>query len=200
MTSGTVTEAEKMKDRVLKEGIAEFYDGSSGVWERIWGDHMHHGFYEPGSTVSVSDHRAAQIRMIDEALRFAGLSGRIISPSHFNVHYISGVDLLIIPVLIPTYVLVPIDVNKYELSTAYFFGLNLFAEDPEKRPKNVLDVGCGIGGSSRYIARKYGATCQGITLSPVQAQRANALVASQGLADKVNLKLFWILTSSAYHA
>ena len=50
----------------------------------------------------------------------------------------------------------------------------------------MVDVGCGIGGSSRYIAKKYGATCQGITLSPIQAQRAQALAAAQGLADKVH--------------
>lgn len=72
-------EAEGKKDGALKKGIAEFYDESSGTWEDIWGDHMHHGFYDPDSTVSVSDHRAAQIRMIDEALRFAGLSGRFLS-------------------------------------------------------------------------------------------------------------------------
>lgn len=59
----------------LRKGIAEFYDESSGVWEDIWGDHMHHGFYEPASDVSISDHRAAQIRMIEESLRFASLSG-----------------------------------------------------------------------------------------------------------------------------
>ncbi|XP_062147419.1 gamma-tocopherol methyltransferase, chloroplastic [Alnus glutinosa] len=129
-------EAEGKNDGELKKGIAEFYDESSGTWENIWGDHMHHGFYDPDSTVSVSDHRAAQIRMIDEALRFAGLS-----------------------------------------------------EDPTKRPESVVDVGCGIGGSSRYLARKYGAKCQGITLSPVQAQRANALAAAQGLADKVSFQV-----------
>ena len=61
--------------RALKDGIAEFYDESSGLWENIWGDHMHHGFYDPESNVSESDHRAAQIRMIEESLRFAGISG-----------------------------------------------------------------------------------------------------------------------------
>ena len=66
------------------------------------------------------------------------------------------------------------------------FVLNWFAEDPTTWPKSVVDVGCGIGGSSRYIASKFGAKCQGITLSPIQAQRANALAAAQGLADKVN--------------
>ncbi|KAK7832277.1 tocopherol o-methyltransferase [Quercus suber] len=70
------------EDGVLKKGIAEFYDESSGVWEDIWGDHMHHGFYDPDSTVDVSGHRAAQIRMIDEALRFAGVSGWFLSLIH----------------------------------------------------------------------------------------------------------------------
>lgn len=129
-------EAERKNDGPLKKGIAEFYDESSGIWEDIWGDHMHHGFYAPDATVSVSDHRAAQIHMIDEALRFAGLS-----------------------------------------------------EDPAERPKSVVDVGCGIGGSSRYLSRKFGAECRGITLSPVQAQRANELAAAQGLADKVSFQV-----------
>jgi hypothetical protein len=30
----------------LKKGIATFYDESSGLWEEVWGEHMHHG--EPG--------------------------------------------------------------------------------------------------------------------------------------------------------
>nr|POE82168.1 putative tocopherol o-methyltransferase, chloroplastic [Quercus suber] len=68
---------------------------------------------------------------------------------------------------------------------SFLFLLSWFAEDPTKRPKGVVDVGCGIGGSSRYIASKFGAKCQGITLSPVQAQRANALAAAQGLSNKM---------------
>lgn len=46
--------------------------------------------------------------------------------------------------------------------------------------KRVVDVGCGIGGSSRHMARKYGCGARGITLSPVQAARANALTAEVG--------------------
>ncbi|XP_058757650.1 gamma-tocopherol methyltransferase, chloroplastic-like [Vicia villosa] len=128
-----VLEEEKKK---LQLGIAEFYDESSGIWENIWGDHMHHGFYDPDSTVSVSDHREAQIRMIEQSLKFASLS-----------------------------------------------------EDSAKCPKSIVDVGCGIGGSSRYMAKKFGASSVGITLSPVQAERANALAAAQGLADKVSFQV-----------
>lgn len=46
--------------------------------------------------------------------------------------------------------------------------------------RRVVDVGCGIGGSSRHMARKYGCGARGITLSPVQAARANALTAEVG--------------------
>jgi hypothetical protein len=27
----------------LKQGIANFYNESSGLWESVWGEHMHHG-------------------------------------------------------------------------------------------------------------------------------------------------------------
>ena len=39
----------------------------------------------------------------------------------------------------------------------------------------VLDVGCGIGGSSRILAKDYGFTVIGITISPQQVQRAQEL-------------------------
>ncbi|MGC9503469.1 methyltransferase domain-containing protein [Baaleninema sp.] len=39
----------------------------------------------------------------------------------------------------------------------------------------VLDVGCGIGGSSRILAREYGFSVTGITISPQQVKRAQEL-------------------------
>ena len=43
----------------------------------------------------------------------------------------------------------------------------------------MVDVGCGIGGSSRHVARQWpAATATGFTLSPVQAARANAITAA----------------------
>ena len=36
----------RRKKRTLQEGIADFYDASTGVWVEIWGDHLHHGYYE----------------------------------------------------------------------------------------------------------------------------------------------------------
>lgn len=53
----------------------------------------------------------------------------------------------------------------------------------------MVDVGCGIGGSSRHISKKFGCTAQGITLSPYQANRGNELAKEQGLAGKTNFQV-----------
>ena len=39
----------------------------------------------------------------------------------------------------------------------------------------ILDVGCGIGGSSRILAKYYGFNVTGITISPAQVKRAQEL-------------------------
>jgi len=47
--------------------------------------------------------------------------------------------------------------------------------DTLPRGTTVLDVGCGIGGSSRILARDYGFSTTGITISPQQVKRAREL-------------------------
>ncbi|KAI0562354.1 Methyltransferase [Gracilaria domingensis] len=51
----------------------------------------------------------------------------------------------------------------------------------------ILDLGCGIGGASRFLARHFGEGCHvtGITLSPYQATRANELNKEKGLDTRV---------------
>jgi len=117
----------------LRSDVAEFYDQITGTWEERRGEHLHLGFYDvPPSPESLLDEKAAAVRMVEEALKFASIS-----------------------------------------------------DEESKRPRRVVDVGCGMGGSARYLARRYGAHVEGINLSSVQVQRATALTAAQGLSDKV---------------
>ena len=55
----------------------------------------------------------------------------------------------------------------------------------------VLDVGCGIGGSSRYLARFFGpaARIEGVTLSPAQVARGRELTAAAGLQQQVSVRI-----------
>merc|ERR1712151_260843 len=55
-------------------------------------------------------------------------------------------------------------------------------EDSEAK---VLDVGCGFGGTSRYLAKKLGpkAEVKGITLSPRQVERGTELAVEQGVPN-----------------
>lgn len=114
----------------LYQDIREFYDASSGLWESIWGEHMHHGYYGKNGNYKL-DRRQAQIELIEELLLWSG----------------------------------------YESSNP---------------PQNMLDVGCGIGGSTLYLAEKFGCQGTGITLSPVQASRATARSVEAGLDGRVS--------------
>ena len=53
----------------------------------------------------------------------------------------------------------------------------------------MVDVGCGLGGSSRHLSRKYGCSAEGITLSPFQAKRGNEISRQEGLGERVHLSV-----------
>lgn len=114
----------------LYQDIREFYDASSGLWESIWGEHMHHGYYGKNGNYKL-DRRQAQIELIEELLLWSG----------------------------------------YQSSNP---------------PQNMLDVGCGIGGSTLYLAEKFGCQATGITLSPVQASRATDRAVEASLDSRVS--------------
>jgi tocopherol O-methyltransferase len=53
-----------------------------------------------------------------------------------------------------------------------------------KPGSDILDIGCGFGGSSLYLAKNYGAAVIGITNSPVQVQMAINAAAKERLNAK----------------
>ena len=117
----------------LYQDIREFYDASSGLWEQIWGEHMHHGYYGRGGTYKL-DRRQAQIELIEELLVWAGY-------------------------------------------------------DQHHAPQNIIDVGCGIGGSTLYLAQKFGSQATGITLSPVQVSRAKERATEAVLDNRLRFEV-----------
>ena len=117
----------------LYQQIGEFYDVSSALWEKIWGEHMHHGYYGRSGDYKI-ERRDAQIDLIEELLAW----------------------------------------GKITLQNA---------------PQDILDVGCGIGGSSLYLAEKFAANVTGITLSPVQASRASERARAASLDSSVRFQV-----------
>jgi len=54
---------------------------------------------------------------------------------------------------------------------------------------HVLDAGCGVGGSSIFLATAIGCTVRGITLSDRQVQQANTNAETRGVSGKVSFEV-----------
>ena len=104
--------------------VASAYDAwtQDKLLERLWGEHIHLGFYATGE--QNIDFREAKVQFVHKLVKWSGL---------------------------------------------------------DKLPKGsrILDVGCGIGGSSRILAKYYGFNVTGITISPAQVKRARELTPSE---------------------
>lgn len=57
------------------------------------------------------------------------------------------------------------------------------------QPKDVLDVGCGIGGAARTLARRLGCSVTGVDLTPEFVTTASELTGHFGLEGSVEFKL-----------
>jgi tocopherol O-methyltransferase len=63
-----------------------------------------------------------------------------------------------------------------------------------KPGSRVLDIGCGFGGSSLFLARNYSTATTGITISPVQVEMANRAAARENIDAK-----FLLMDAEAMH-
>lgn len=77
----------------LNKGIAGFYDESSGLWERMWGEHMHHGYYPRDAPPK--NNQQAQIDMIEEVLRWAGVNSASKARSVHMIFYVFFIPVLL---------------------------------------------------------------------------------------------------------
>lgn len=55
--------------------------------------------------------------------------------------------------------------------------------------ESVLDVGCGLGGSSLHLARTYGSKVRGISISPRQIELARAEASRRSLDSRVSFEV-----------
>lgn len=58
-----------------------------------------------------------------------------------------------------------------------------------KAGDKILDAGCGLGGSSIWLAENFNVTVTGITLSPSQVEHATRFAEKRGVADRVKFKV-----------
>jgi tocopherol O-methyltransferase len=56
------------------------------------------------------------------------------------------------------------------------------------RDTRVLDAGCGVGGSSIWLAEQRGATITAITLAPNQVELGRRFAAERGVAEKISFE------------
>jgi len=62
----------------------------------------------------------------------------------------------------------------------------IHADPPlDGRSPHIVDLGCGVAGSACYLAARLPVRVTGITLSPVQARRAQARIRAAGVSDRV---------------
>src|SRR5258707_12482934 len=101
-----------------KQKLRDLYDRTSPYYQRLWGEHIHHGYWISGEETK----ETAQNQLIEHLAQAAGL-------------------------------------------------------EPGSK---ILDVGCGFGGSTIFLARNLEADPTGITISPIQVEMARKAADTTG--------------------
>lgn len=148
----------------LKQGIAAFYDESSALWEDVWGsEHMHHGYYPPMGGSGGSNGATATATTTSTTTQQQPKQ-----PADDAQAQVDMIDRVL-----------------------EWAGVTSTTDTPSPSPpKTMLDVGCGVGGSSRHVARLFpDLKTEGVTLSPFQAERAARLSERAGLGDRCRFRV-----------
>jgi tocopherol O-methyltransferase len=102
--------------------IRKHYDRLSVLYRMLWGEHLHHGYWEDNESIA-----RAQIKLMERLAEKADIP----------------------------------------------------------RGAQVLDIGCGLGGSAFWLATQYDCRVTGLTISPVQARMATKKAKAKGLTDRL---------------
>ena len=60
---------------------------------------------------------------------------------------------------------------------------------PAKPEHHLVDIGCGLGGPARYMARRFGCRVSGVDITPPFVEAANRLTALLGMQSQVEIAL-----------
>lgn len=153
---------------------------SSGLWEKEWGEHMHHGFYDPKSSIQKT-RLQAQIDMIEKTIEFSGVTD---VKNAVDVGCgIGGSSRCC------TSMSCRVSLHPHTAIMFSFFHYKRLMTLPSVSPSGTCLKVRQVPSLCRYLASKFGCNTKGITLSPVQAQRAGEISAPRGLADRCQFQV-----------
>jgi tocopherol O-methyltransferase len=71
----TTTPSSEVTDPALNSAVERYYDTTLDLYEQMWGEHVHHGYWGPGEAPAADggDRIAATDRLVHELAAFAGV-------------------------------------------------------------------------------------------------------------------------------
>jgi tocopherol O-methyltransferase len=63
-----------MASMPLNQAVGQYYDSTAELYEGLWGEHVHHGYWDVGDEHDPVDRHTASDRTVQELVRFAGFT------------------------------------------------------------------------------------------------------------------------------
>ena len=116
-----------MLNQETKQKIIRHYDFVSPYYQKLWGNHIHHGYYLTG--------KESKEEATENLIKLIASKAKI------------------------------------------------------KKGSKLLDIGCGIGGTSFWLAKNYSCDVTGITISPVQVEMAEKISSEINISNKPKFRI-----------